>query len=389
MNHSARGVSVDERHNNEAIAAVAAVAAEFLNGTPPDEIQPFAGGHIHDSYLVAGRLSDGTPARLLLQQINEFVFPNIPALERNITRVTGHIRRRLQADGVHDGKRRTLTVIPTRTGAAILRDGGNKPWRAFEFIESTVTRQTVETPADAETAALAFGRFARLLADFPAPRLDETIPGFHDTPRRLAHFEDAVHRDAAGRAASAAAEIALVRAHAEVATLLLDPLARREMPERVVHNDAKLSNVLLDAATGEALCVVDLDTVMPGATLFDFGDMVRSMTCRAAEDAEDLAGVRADPAMFEALVRGYARGTGNLLTSAERGLLVEAGMVITYEQGVRFLADDLAGDRYYRTTRPRQNLARARVQFALLRSLIEQRSDLAALAERELSRAFS
>lgn len=358
------------------------IAAEFCGAAQPGDVAPFHAGHIHSSYVVETRDEAGAPSRILLQRVNEFVFPNLAALTRNIRRVTGHIRGRLQSAGVSDWPRRCLRVVPARSGEPVLRDAAGA-WRAFDFIENTTSREAVETPADAETAALAFGRFSRLLADFPAPRLEETIPGFHDTPRRLARFEDAVYRDAAGRAASLAEEIAFVREHAEIASLLLDPLARGEMPERVVHNDAKLSNVLLDATTGEALCVVDLDTVMPGATLFDFGDMVRSMTCRVAEDATDCSAVRIDPAMFAALVRGYARGIGDLLTRAERGLLVEAGMVITYEQGVRFLTDDLSGDAYYRTVRPRQNLDRARVQFALLRSLIELRDDLTTIARRD------
>lgn len=365
------------------------IAAEFCGAAGPGDIRPFHAGHIHGSYIVETSDDSGGKSRILLQRINEFVFPNVPALSRNIRRVTDHVRARLQSAGVADWPRRCLCVLPTRSGEPVHRDAAGTAWRAFAFIEDTTSRQSVETPADAETAARAFGGFSRLLADFPPPRLEETIPGFHDTPRRLARFEDAVYRNPAGRATSVAEEIAFVRQHAEIASLLLDPLARGEMPERVVHNDAKLSNVLLDAATGEALCVVDLDTVMPGATLFDFGDMVRSMTCRAAEDAADCRDVRVDPVMFGALVRGYARGTGDLLTPAERGLLVDSGLVITYEQGVRFLTDDLDGDRYYRTTRPRQNLDRARVQFALLRSLMENRSGLAALADRELSRAFS
>lgn len=371
------------------LAALRAIAAEFCGAAGPGDIRPFHAGHIHGSYIVDASDDSGGKLRILLQRINEFVFPNVRALTRNIRRVSEHVRARLRAEGVADWPRRCLTLVPARSGESVHRGAAGATWRAFEFIENTTSRQAVETPADAETAAFAFGGFARLLADFPPPRLEETIPGFHDTPRRLARFEDAVFRDAAGRAASVAEEIALVREHAEIASLLLDPMARGEIPERVVHNDAKLSNVLLDAATGEALCVVDLDTVMPGATLFDFGDMVRSMTCRAAEDAADCSDVRVDPAMFEALVRGYARGTGDLLTPAERGLLVESGLVITYEQGVRFLTDDLDGDRYYRTTRPRQNSDRARVQFTLLRSLLEERSELAALADRELSRAFS
>lgn len=371
------------------IDAARHIAAEFCGDAELGATRVFEGGHIHGSYLVELHDSAGASRRILLQCINEFVFANAAALTRNIGRVTGHIRSRLRAVGVGDWARRSLRVVPARSGAPMIRDASGRAWRAFDFIEGAVSRGSVETPADAETAALAFGRFARLLSDFPPPRLDETIPGFHDTPRRLARLEDAVYQDAARRAASATEEIARVRESADIATLLLDPLARGEMPERVVHNDAKLSNVLLDAATGEALCVVDLDTVMPGATLFDFGDMVRSMTCRAAEDAEDCSGVHVDPMMFEVLVRGYAAGTGDLLTPAERMLLVESGMVITYEQGVRFLTDHLDGDRYYRTTRPNQNLDRARVQFALLRSLMEQRGDLAAIAQRELSRAFS
>ena len=213
--------------------------------------------------------------------------------------------------------------------------------------------------------------FQSLLADLPPPRLHETIPDFHNTPLRLEALEGAVQADACGRVATAGREIACALDNRALAGALLDAHKRGAIPERVVHNDAKLSNVLFDQSTGDTLCVVDLDTVMPGLTLYDFGDMVRSMTCTAAEDERDLRRVVVQMPLFTALARGYLEAAGPFLLPAERDHLVTAGKLITLEQGVRFLTDYLRGDTYYKTNCPGQNLDRCRAQFALLRSIEE------------------
>ncbi len=285
---------------------------------------------------------------------------------QNVARVTLHLAG-------------PLRLVPTLEGAAFFEDDQGGVWRLYHYIEHAVQRVgplDAIGPAHAERAARAFGAFQRGLVDLPGPPLHETIPHFHDTPRRLEALERAVQRDAAGRAAGVSGEIAQLRARRELAPLLVDAAASGAVPERIVHNDAKLANVLFDAGSGEPLCVVDLDTVMPGLGLYDFGDLVRSMTTRAAEDERNVAHVRLEPELFAGVARGYLGATGDLLTRAERDLLVPAAQVIVFEQAVRFLIDHLEGDRYYRITRPGHNLDRCRTQLALLGALLEQEATL-------------
>ena len=347
-----------------AAALLHAVAARFATGAAIDTVEPFSGpaGHINASYIVSGRAPHDRPIRFFLQRLNAHVFPNLAELMENVQRVTRHVRG-------------PLRLIPTREGAAFYQDDQGEVWRLYDFIEGANTR-VVPTAVDAERAARAFGAFQRALVDLPGPRLHETIPHFHDTPRRLESLECAVQRDAAGRSAGARAQVAQIRAHRDLAAVLVQAAAGGAVSERVVHNDAKLANVLFDAATGEALCVVDLDTVMPGLALYDFGDLVRSMATRAAEDERDLGRVRLERELFECIARGYLTATRDLLTRVERDLLVPAAQVIVFEQAVRFLIDHLEGDRYYRIARPGHNLDRCRTQLALLAALLEQERPL-------------
>lgn len=349
-----------------------AIAQRFAPRGAAVRVEPFAGGHINRSYLVTIE-QRGRRDRLLLQRINDVVFPRPELVVENVERVVDHLAA---ADGAED------PLVPRLAraddGARHVRDADGGWWRAFEFVEGTVTRQWPESPAEARDAARMIGLFQRRLATLPGGRLHAPIPGFHDTPARLAAFEGAVARDPAGRAAEARREIEAVERHAPLAGALVDAQRRGALTERVVHNDAKIANVLFDARSGAAVRVVDLDTVMPGLGPYDFGDMVRSMASDAAEDERDLDRVVARPEIVEALARGYLEGTGPLSSAAERGLLLTAAKVITYEQAVRFLADHLEGDRYYRIERPGQNLDRARTQLALLTSLEGQQEQLEA-----------
>ncbi|RMF71661.1 MAG: aminoglycoside phosphotransferase family protein, partial [Planctomycetota bacterium] len=249
-------------------------------------------------------------------------------------------------------------------------------WRMYHFIEGTRTFTSPRSSAQATAAARAFGEFQALLADLPSPPLHETIPHFHDTPRRFAALRTSIADDAHRRAANAADEIAFCLAREASAGLLTDLHRRGAIPQRIVHNDAKISNVLFDDAGREAICVVDLDTVMPGLSLYDFGDMVRSMACSAAEDERDLSRVEVSPERFAALAAGYLEATGNLLVPAEREHLVDAARIITLEQGVRFLTDYLDGDRYYQTKRLNHNLDRCRTQLKLVASIERQAATL-------------
>jgi len=338
-------------------------------------------GHINDSFILTYERSDG-PARFLLQRINESAFRRPVEVMDNIQRVTAHIAGKLKAQGVADVHRRVLTLVPTHDGEPYHRDAAGGHWRLYHFIEGTRASEAVETPRQAESAGRAFGTFQRLLADFAGPRLHETIPDFHNTPLRYEALDRAVQVDSHNRAAVARAEIEAAERWRPLAGVLLDLHRAGELPERIAHNDAKISNVLLDESTDEALCIVDLDTVMPGLALYDFGDMIRSMATTAAEDETDLSKIEVELPLFEALARGYMGTAGEFLTAAERASLVIAGKVITLEQAVRFLTDFLVGDQYYKTYRPNHNLERARAQLKLLESIERHEAAMLRLVER-------
>jgi aminoglycoside phosphotransferase (APT) family kinase protein len=346
------------------------VAGHFAVDGKPTTVKPFNGGHINDSFLVTYRQEDGS-ARFLLQRINEAVFPDPALVTANIQRVTSHIVQKLKSLGVPDINRRVPTLVRTNEGGFCHRDQAGSCWRLYRFVEDVRVCQKVDTPGQAEQAGRAFGAFQSLLADLPGPRLHETIPGFHDTPSRFEALDRVVRADPRGRTAEAQPEIDYAFVHRASAGALCELHRAGEIPERVAHNDAKISNVLFDRETGEALCVVDLDTVMPGLALNDFGDMVRSMTCPAAEDERDLSAVEVEMSLFEALARSYVEASAGFLTPVERANLVTAGKLITLEQGVRFLTDFLNGDTYYRTQRPNQNLDRCRTQFKLVESITQ------------------
>jgi len=350
------------------VQAAAEIATRFAVSGAVASVEAFDRGHIHDSFVVRCEAAVGG-RRYLLQRINQRVFPRPEWVIENIVRVTGHLRGKLRSRGVTDLERRVLSVIPALGGPLAVVDGSGETWRMYAYVEGTRVVPAVASPREAYLAGRAFGDFQSMLADLPPPRLQETIPGFHDTRKRYEALLQAVRADEVGRAREAEPEIDFARQRGGDAgePLVWDPAG--ELPERVVHNDAKLDNVLLDAATGETLCVVDLDTVMPGIGLCDFGDMVRAMSHRAAEDEADLERVQVAPQLFEGLAAGYLAGMGEALTAGERATLVRAAWLITLEQGMRFLTDYLAGDRYYKTQRPRHNLERCRVQFRLLTEL--------------------
>lgn len=349
----------------------ARVATRFAAAGSLASLRPRSGGHIHDSFVVAFTAA-GAERRFLLQRINETVFRDCDALMANVGRVTAHLARKSKS-AAHTASRATLTLVPTIDGASFARDETGVAWRMFEYLQDTVSFESPPDAARAYEAARALGAFQADLLDLQGPRLAETIPGFHDTALRYQALERAIETDPVERRTSVTEEIEFARAHRGEACALHDARRSGTLPERVVHNDAKISNVLFDAAGCAAVCVVDLDTVMPGLSLFDFGDMARSMACPAAEDEPDLSRVRVDPAMFEAVARGFLESTKPFLTSAERDALVAAAIAITLEQGVRFLTDHLAGDTYYPVARSGNNLDRARVQFKLADQMMRGR----------------
>lgn len=332
-------------------------------------------GHINSTFLVASSGGAGE-RRFILQRINSSVFRDPGALMQNLGRISRHLRARLEREGGGDLDRRVLSLVPTLDGADFFVDGAGGHWRCFPFIEGARALLVAENPEQAFNAAKAYGNFQRLLSDLPGPGLTPTIPQFHDARRRFAAFSDAVDSDMLNRANQAVPEIRFAFANRNLSEFFAAFIARGEMRERITHNDTKLDNVLFDAASGQALCVIDLDTVMPGLALYDFGDMARSASCSAAEDELHLEKVRVDPRLFGALARGFVEGTGNALSALERENLVGATQVFAYSLGLRFLTDFLEGDRYFRIHREGHNLDRARAQFALLRDLQEREEEL-------------
>jgi Ser/Thr protein kinase RdoA (MazF antagonist) len=345
---------------------------------------PYGSGHINDTYAVAFNQA-GASLRYIFQRINHDIFENPPALMENIKRVTSHQAMKLA--GYSDSSRRTLTVVDTRDGQPYHLDEEGNYWRVYPMIEGAQSHDILETPTQAFNAAKAFGGFQKLLVDMPGGRLHETIPHFHDTPKRLAALKEAIEKDSANRAALAKPEIDFVMEREAMASKLLDLHAEGKIPERVTHNDTKLNNVLIDEVTNEGLCVIDLDTVMPGLALYDFGDMVRTGTSPAAEDERDLSKVRARMEMFTALLEGYLAEAHDFLNATEKELLPFSGMLITFEIGIRFLTDFLSGDVYFKTSRPEHNLDRCRTQFKLVESLESQEDALNSALSTALEKA--
>jgi hypothetical protein len=335
----------------------------------------YYGGHINQTYFATYATALGE-RRYVHQRINTAVFSNPYALTENISAVTRHVHAKLVARGVTQLDRRVLRLVPTREGSEMLVAGEGEYWRTYPYVDASVCYGRVRNAPDAFAAARAFGEFAALLADFPAATLHDTLPRFHDTPARFEALVSAIERDACNRAEVARDEISAALALESLAGALEDVAAGAELPRRVTHNDAKITNVLFDEASGEAICVLDLDTLMPGLALYDVGELVRTAGTRVAEDERDASKVRIDPALFAAIANGYLAGAGDIVSKPERAAFVTAGKVMAFENGIRFLADFLNGDVYYQIRHAYHNLDRARNQFAVVRSLSEQEETL-------------
>jgi hypothetical protein len=363
------------QHDLRAVAAAFDFRGDFVSG------EPYGSGHINDTYAVVFDQA-GARVRYILQRINHNIFRDPASLMENVRRVTEHQKRKLGEAGASDASRRALTIVPALDGASHHRDAGGNVWRCYLFIEGASTHDLIETERQAEEAARAFGRFQQQLADIPNGRLVETIPNFHNTPWRFSMFEEAVAKDAKNRAAGVKAEIEFALARKGDCSRLIDLHKAGRIPERVTHNDTKLNNVMLDNGTGEGICVIDLDTVMPGFSLFDFGDMVRTATNSGGEDERDLPKVNVRLNMFEALLRGFLGAARETLTRDEIDQLPFGGRLMTFECGIRFLADHLNGDTYFRIHREGHNLDRCRTQFRLVRQMEEQEPGMLKMVDR-------
>ena len=342
-------------------------------GLPPQsDVSPLYGGHINDTFVAQS--TAGGP-RYTLQRINRFVFPSPEDITENMTGVTSFLREKIAARG-GDPDRETLSVRPAVDGKFLYIDKAGNPWRCLGYIENATSHETPETLAMLEEAGRAFGDFQCLLSGYPAHTLHEIIPNFHNTPARFAQLLEAVKNDKAGRAGEVGPELEFVYKREKACALLTDLLEKEELPLRVTHNDTKMSNILLDDVTGKAVCVIDLDTVMPGLCAFDFGDSIRAGAATAAEDETDLSKVKFDLERYQAYARGFLSAAGDILTKRELETLPDGAILMTLEVGLRFLADYLNGDVYFRTARPSHNLDRARNQFRLVEEMEAAREEM-------------
>lgn len=348
------------------------IASQFDIGNI-EKIKAHGEGHIHDTYLVTT-----DTGRYILQRINRNVFPDIETLMGNIVAVLVFLRKKLMESG-EDVRRRTLTLHPLKnTNRYLLWDGDN-PYRVYTFIEDSVCLQTVINPKEFEDCGYAFGHFQNLLSDFPVERLAEAIVGFHDTESRYDALERAIAEDKMGRVELVQEEIEFARAHRHWAAVLPTAHANGHLPLRVTHNDTKLNNILMDKQTLEPLCVIDLDTVMPGYSVCDFGDSVRFGASTASEDETDLSKVQLDLSLYEAYTKGFLRGCNGALGKEEAALLSAGAIVMTLECGVRFLTDYLCGDTYFKIRYPHHNLDRCHTQFKLVSEMEAHKAEMDAI----------
>lgn len=350
----------------EEILHQAAQAFDFACET--GEIARYGEGHINDTFVV---WAADKSKRFILQRINTDTFKKPDELMENICKVTDFLRKIIEKNG-GDPERETLNVIPTVDGAPFYTDADGGAWRAYKFVENTICLQKVENENDFYTVAETFGNFQNQLAAFPAASLHETIAKFHDTPNRYRNFEKAVSEDAMGRAEDVAAEIDFVRTREADCHVLVDMLAKGEIPLRVTHNDTKLNNILIDETSKKGICVIDLDTVMPGLTAYDFGDSIRFGANDCAEDEPDQSKVHFSLYLFEVFTKGFLSTAGAAMSEQEKISLVWGAKLMTLECGMRFLTDYLEGDHYFHISRPDQNLDRARTQFTLVKGMEAQ-----------------
>lgn len=341
-------------------------AYAFHTNAEPIFCTPYGSGHINRTYL----LVDAAANQYILQMINRHVFKAPELLMQNIAAVTAHIGEKVET------ARETLTLIPAKDGKCWFVDAEGEYWRMYRFISDSLCLQQAETVQDFAESGRAFGVFQRQLADFPAQQLSETIPQFHDTPNRYAALHAAIAADSHNRAKTVQREIAFALQQEEYAGLLMSLQKQGDLPLRVTHNDTKLNNVLFDRDTRKPLCVIDLDTVMPGLAANDFGDSIRFGASTAAEDEQDLDKVTLSLPLYNAYTAGFLSACGNELTLCEKEHLRDGAKMMTLECGVRFLTDYLSGDVYFRTNRQEHNLDRCRTQFKLVAEMEQAWNDL-------------
>ncbi|MBP5288913.1 MAG: aminoglycoside phosphotransferase family protein [Clostridia bacterium] len=352
---------------------IAAVLRQFGVDYDAFQIETFHSGHINSTHRVVTRYK-GVSDAFVAQRINTYVFPDPVGIMENIDLVTGHIRQKLVEAGI-DPARRVLNFLKRSDGTNYFFESRESFWRVYHFVPNTVTYDKAEDPSILTSAGAAFGTFQRQLADLDMALLKETMPGFHDTPRRFQNLMKAVRADSEGRLAEVEKDVAAIEEYQDLWSRLVRLHDEGTLPYRVTHNDTKYNNVLVDATTGEAVCVIDLDTVSPGLAAWDFGDAVRFSGNRAAEDEPDLSRVRLDVELYEAFASGFIPACREGLTEKELETLHLGCVTMAFELSMRFLEDYLRGDKYFRIQRPRHNLYRARNQLALALDMVAHLDD--------------
>lgn len=340
-------------------------------------VEPFGNGHINRTFASIHSQA-GTRVRYIHQRINEQVFQRPDLLMDNIERVLRHQMAKILASGQPEPDRRSMRLIYGRDGRPFVQDSQGGYWRTYLFVEHTRSCDVLESDDQAANIARVIGRFQHMVADLPGPRLHETIPNFHNARTRYRTFHEVVAADPCQRVAAMRPEIEWFLANEDRTCAIVRAMEAKTVPERITHNDTKANNILLDDITGEGICVIDLDTVMPGSLLYDFGDMVRTATGTAAEDEPDATKMTMRLSRFRALVGGFAAETADIMTPGERELLPEAGRIITTIIGLRFITDYLGGDTYFRIHRPDHNRDRLRTQIALVESMDRQMAEIRA-----------
>ncbi len=357
------------------------VIAQFKTKGRLAEKIPYGNGHINDTFLVTYEMPEGGTRRYILQKMNHSIFKEPVQLMENVVNVTEYLRKVIISQG-GDPDRETLNVVKTGSDSSYYQDVQGNYWRMFLFVEHTVCLEKVESEKDFYDSGVAFGNFQRMLADYPANTLNETIPNFHNTPSRFRDFQRAVQEDKMKRAAMVKEEIAFALAREKDTCILVDLLKEGKLPLRVTHNDTKLNNILFDADSKKAVCIIDLDTVMPGLSHYDFGDSIRFGASTGAEDEKDLDKIKIDLGLFEAFTKGYLEGCKGSLTAKEIEMLPMGAKLMTYECGIRFLADYLEGDVYFKIHREGHNLDRARTQFKLVKDMEDKWDEMMAIVEK-------
>jgi len=371
--------------HNFNLEQVSSLANRFdIDGNITD-ISPFGSGHINDTYRVL--TSGGNVDGYLLQRINHHVFKNVPAVMENMQLVIYHLKEKYRKAGYEEEyiEKRVLTLVPTRENASYLLDETGNFWRMLVLLARTRSYDIVETPQQAREGGLAFGHFQRLLSDLAVGRIHEVLPDFHHIGKRLAKLNQAIAADTVNRVSLVSAELDAIKRRERRMHTILDLAAAGLLPIRITHNDTKFNNVLLDMQD-KAQCVIDLDTVMPGYVAYDFGDAIRTIINRAAEDEADVERITLNMPLFDAYVSGYFEEAHHFLTQQEVASLIEGALLLPYMQAVRFLTDFLEGDHYYKVRHPDHNLQRTRAQLRLVEQLEVHEAELKGIIERVVSR---